>query len=180
MSWFSKKRTPEEMAIVLATLYEGAFSADKFHAFVGSDTFSATQTVDMALGEWHAFGIFVFVRSLFVALDPNRVRAIPGLFRIAVAHKLLLSDAVREFLLTDGLEREREYMAEFEKIQDGRSTSRFFGRVVAHITGHFCAEVEAEGLPQVADLGTVIGLSKYVTSVMKTTIEALRSGIIEK
>lgn len=180
MNWLRKKRSAEEMAILLATLYEGAFSADKFHSFVESDALSATQTMDMALAEWHAFGTFVFVRSLLVALNPDKVRHMPGLFRIAVAHKLVFNDAIRNFLSTDGLAREREYMEEFERIQDGRSTSRFFGRVVARITGHLSAEVEAEGLPQMADLATLVGLSKYVTSTMKTTIEALRNGILEK
>lgn len=181
MGFLRKSRSPQEMGSRLAQLYEVAFSADRFHGLVDDQALANGQTMDRALGEWHAFGAFVFTRCLWSAFnDAERISPLIDSFRSAMVCRLGLSDRVAEFLVASAGLREKEYMEHFDKVKDGPGLSTFFSRVAAHITGHFSADLDKKALPQEADLLIVFPLTDYGMSVMADTTRVLKGGILEK
>ncbi|MGH9400936.1 MAG: hypothetical protein ACRD2P_02380 [Terriglobia bacterium] len=174
-SFFRKKRrSPAELAKFLAEAYRGAFGADKFHALFDATSLNPSQDADLALAEWHAFGTFVFTYSLWVVYNsPSMLSPMLGSFRPALLSSLRLNEACEKRLLEIASDREKDYIAHFRRVKEGKDLACFFSRAVARITGGFSSEPDMQGIPQGGDIAVVTSLAGCVMEVMRHTKSAI-------
>ena len=173
---FRKRKSPQELGMLLRTVYPAAFGADMFHRLFDAKSFAEGRSIDEALAEWHAFGAFVFTHCVWLAVkDRDAISTVLDSFRPGVLRLLSGNDYAYSFFLEIAERREADYMKRFAALRGGNGAKLFgfFTRAVSRIIGSFSEEAESAGLPQDAPIDCVVPLSEYTMGVMSCTKDAI-------
>ncbi len=166
-----EKWGPKEIGEFLAGLFRDAFSIERFRSYFDEDLTRNGQDVDFALAEWYALGAFTYSWSLWCVYKNNdKVQPVLDSFAPAALKLLLLNEMTKKRFLEIVRDRENEYVEAYSEVKSGTDLSKFYGRVVSHITGTFIPKMEFH----LADAATCAALSHYHTGVMAANVDVIR------
>jgi hypothetical protein len=176
MSWLKARRSAGEIAGVLLHGYKDLFSADRFHQYISQDDMAKDMSIDYAIAEWHAFGMFVFIQCLWVSLqEKDRVFEILDIFQPLVLKSMTLNEISMSRFHEIAEIREIDYLSRYEKViaPFSEALPRFFGYAYSRITGEYDRTQEDLGLSQPADALAVHALSHHSIDAMTLIKEML-------
>jgi hypothetical protein len=176
MGWLRSGKSAAEIAGALLHSYQGLFSADRFHQHISQNNMAKDVSIDYAVAEWHAFGMFVFIQCLWVSLQKkDRVFEILDVFQSLVLQWMTLNEVSMVRFHQIAEIREIDYLSRYEKViaPFSETMPTFFGYVYSRITGKYDQTIDDLGLPQPADALAVYALSHYSIDAMILVKEIL-------
>jgi hypothetical protein len=176
MGWPKARKAAPEIARILLQRYKSLFSADRFHGLISQDNMTSNMSIDYAIAEWHAFGMFVFIQCLWDSLrKKDKVFEILDIFQPSVVQSVTLNEISQSRFHEIVEIREIDYLSRYEKVTAPFSETlpRFFGYVYSRITGEFDQSQEDSGLSQPADALAVHALSRHSIDAMILIKETL-------